>query len=725
MSLDRRQLALGLLGGGVVLGWSRGTSAAPRGGGAKQPILLNTYVQVTPDDRVIIYTPGAEMGQGVAHAMPKIVAEEMDADWNRVDIRLSHADDAFASPVNKKQRSGNSDGIITYYSALRQMGAGARAMLVSAAATRWGVDAASCVVSAGVIRHAASNRSLRFGDVAEAASKLTPPATLTLKNPKAFTLIGKSFPRKDLPPKVDGTALFGADVRLPGMLYAAVKHCPVIGGKITGYDKAALLKRPGVRSVVELDGAIAVVAASYWQARTALDQTELEIESPPQLLQAEALREQLLAALKQDKLGPTWPTNMRGPPKPVDPAPVMTALAAAPRKFEAVYELPYLAHAPMEPPCCTALVTADECHVWGPLQAADVPRRLAAKITGLPLEKVRVDRTYLGGGFGRKWEDDFLIQAVTIAKATPGVPVKLLWTREEDIRHDAYRPAFATRTQAALDAEGYPTAMHSRIAGQSIFTSKSIPWPEGMADPTSAGGLIADHYKIPLKLIDYVEVKTPIRVGYWRSVTQSQNCFFSETAIDEMAHNAKVDPVAYREKLIGDSSPRMLAVMRKAAEASGWGTPLPKGRGRGIALSAMAFSLCAQVAEVEVDEAKRVRVKRIVCAFDCGLQIEPDSIVAQLEGGIVFGLSAALFGGITLEEGRVMEGNFDTHRIAAMADTPPIEVHLIQTDAPPSGVGEASTPVIMPALGNAIFAATGTRLRRLPVMSSDFQVMDA
>ncbi|MEC3911421.1 molybdopterin cofactor-binding domain-containing protein [Sphingobium sp. CR2-8] len=715
VALDRRGFLA--LGGGLAVGVAIGGAARAEAQGASGA--LNAYVAISPDGNVEIVTPGAEMGQGIADALPRIVAEELDADWSRVTVRLSGASPAFAAK-NKRQRSANSDGITSYYDLLRQVGASARAMLVTTAAARWGVDPATITTRDSRLIHAASGRTLGYGDVATEAAKLPVPTGVPLKDADSFRLIGKNFPRKDIPAKVRGAAPFGMDLVLPDMLYAAVRHVPVAGGTLAPFASEPALGIAGVRKVVTLDNAVGVIADRYWQAHKGALALDLAAQPGPRIDSA-ILRQRIVAGLeRQDGILP-FPVGFDGqkPDMGASADVVDAALAAAPIKVEATYEVPYLAHATMEPLCCTALVRADSCEIWGPLQCADVVAPELAKITGLAAQAVTVNRTYLGGGFGRKNERDFVHQAVRLAMAVPGRPVMLIWPRDEDMRNDFYRPGFAARLTAGVEQDGRISAMRGRISGQPLSTMSQFRFP-GLADGAVAGGLLSPDYRLGAQQIEGVEIEGPVRTGYWRSVSGSQNGFFSEAIIDEIAAKLKRDPLEYRLAIAKDD-PRTHAVLKLVGEKSGWGKPMAKGQGRGVALATGWGSRCAMVVEVAVKD-KVLRVTRIVCAFDCGQQVAPDNIVSQLEGAAIFGLSAALFGKITLKDGAVVEGSFGDYPVVLMRSTPQIEVHLVDSGAPVGGVGEAGVPAIAPALCGAIHAATGRRIRALPIIDAGFEV---
>ncbi|MET0241219.1 MAG: molybdopterin cofactor-binding domain-containing protein [Sphingobium sp.] len=713
-------------GAGLAVGVAIGVPVSPAKATtalADAPIegAINAYVSIAENGDVTIVTPGAEMGQGVVDSMPRIVAEELDADWSRVTVRLSGAHAAYQA-ANKRQRSANSDGITGYYDILRRVGASTRAMLISAAAQRWGVDSATVETREGRLLHPATGRSIGYGDVAAFAAKLTVPATVALKDPKDFRLIGQAMPRKDIPAKVRGTAEFGMDLVLPDMLYASVRHVPVAGGTLEPVDPAPALAITGVKKVVPLGtNAVAVIADRLWQARKAADALTIAAAPGPRIGTAE-LTGRIRAGLdRTDGILP-FPIALEGgkPDMGASTTAVAQAVGAAPIRVEAEYSVPYLAHAAMEPLCCTALVTADRCEVWGAMQCADVVAPELAAILGISADRIVIHRSFLGGGFGRKNERDFVQQAVHLARAVPGRPVMLVWPRDEDMRNDFYRPGFAARLTAGVQPDGTVVAMHGKISGQPLSTMSQFRFP-GIGDGAVGGGLISPDYALGARRIECVEVEGPVRTGYWRSVSGSQNGFFSESIIDEIAAKLKRDPLEYRLSILKDD-PRSRAVLKTAAEKAGWDRKLPKGQGRGIALATGWGSRCAMVVEVAVT-GKALTVRRIVCAFDCGLQISPDNIVAQLEGAAIFGLSAALFGKITLEDGAVVQSSFSDYPVVLMRSTPKIEVHLVPSDAHVGGVGEAGVPGIAPALCGAIFAATARRIRTLPIVDQGFEVL--
>jgi isoquinoline 1-oxidoreductase beta subunit len=704
-----RRTALGLAGGLTLSFALPVRSAVPQSEGAS----LSAYVQITPDNRVIVVCPGSEIGQGVYTGLPKILCEELEADWAALEVQLSAAGDAYANPAKKRQSTGNSDAITAYMPVLLKTGAQAREMLVAAAAKQWGVKPEECRAENSVIYHDASKRSTTFGSVAAAAAKLPVPAEPPLKAPENWKLIGKDFIRKDTPAKVDGSADFGADVKLPGLLVATLTTCPVFGGQLKSYDAAAAMTVKGVVKLVEIDngsgtGGLAAVAQNYYQAKKALDAAKIVWDTKGG------------EGFSSAGYSNTMREALNGEAKPLPPSKrgdVAEALKTAAKTVDVVYEVPLLAHACMEPMSSTALVTDDSCIVWSPAQQQGAARELAAKLSGVPLEKTTLQNTFSGGGFGRKWELDFTRQAVQIAMAVKGSPVRMYWSREEDIQHDYYRPAHLIRMRGALDTDNNITALHARVVGQSMLAFQKRPMP---VDFTAVGGAINLGYAVPHTLIEFAQTTPNVPVGFWRSVAASHNAFFSEAMIDELAALAGQDPLDVRRALLKDK-PRELAVLNTAAERAGWGKKLPAGEGLGIAYTPGFGSILAEVAHVVVKN-NDVRVKKITCVADCGVLIEPSNVVAQLEGGIVFGLSAALFDEITIEKGAVKQSNFADYPMPTLATMPELDIHLIASDAKPGGVGETSVPGVAPAIANAIFAATGQRIRTLPLKRAGFSV---
>ena len=713
--INRRGLlqVLGLGAGALVLGI--GPARAQAGGGQFGAIL-----GIGADGAVTIVCPASEMGQGTQEALARIIAEELDCDWAKVTIRQPWADRAFINPVAKRQLTANSMTVTGYFPSLRKLGASARASLVEAGAAKMGVPASDLTTAKGQVRHAASGRALGYGELAGAAAALPLRADPPLKPASTFTLIGAKMPRKDLAAKVTGAAEYGIDVHEVGMLVAALALAPHRHAKVaaSGIDEAKAM--PGVKAVAPVNGGYAIIADSYWRAQKAAAKLTVTASASPIAGLHDAKVAATIAKAFDTVPAEPFPNidvlsfPVRGAPS--DPVAVAAALAAAPRRLEAEYAVPYLAHAALEPLCCSARFKDGELLVRGPLQAPEASRDLAAAIAGLPVEKVRVEVTFIGGGFGRKWSTDFVEVAVQAALAAPGQMVKTIWTREQDFAQDEFRPAFVARYKAGIGTDGKLLAMSSRIAGQSINRFHKRKGPPGMGDPSAAAMLIYAAYDFPDKLIEYHPADLSIPVGFWRSVTLSQNAFFAESMIDEVARAVKADPLAYRRAMLA-KHPRALAVLDKVAEMSGWSGKRAKGKGRGVALSYADNAWCAQVVEVSVS-GKSLTIDRITCAFDCGLAIDPPSVEAQMSGGIVFGLQAALWGEVHFADGAVSSANFSDYRMAMLADVPRIDVALLQGSERPGSVGESGVPAIAPALVNAIADAGGPRIRRLPIANS-------
>jgi isoquinoline 1-oxidoreductase beta subunit len=686
--LERRQfLKLTVAaGGGLLVGFHLPGLAASRdtfqlGGHHFSP---NSWIHLAPDDTVTLMVATSELGQGAMTAIPMLLAEELEADWAKVKVTPAPVNPDFNNPLSGRQSTGGSTAVRGYWEPLRRVGAGTRELLIAAAAKTWGVVASECRARDCEVIHTASGRRLRYGALLATASQLTPPAEVRLKDPKDFRLIGKPTARLDTPAKVNGSAVFGCDVRRPGMLTAVVARCPVFGGKPKGYDAKAARAVRGVQQVVAIDSGIAVVADSFWSAqrgRAALD-VQWDVGSMAKLDSA-AIQAQLRAALRR-----------RGNADRND-GDTDKALAGASRVVEALYETPYVAHACMEPMNCTADVRRDGCEVWAPTQAQTNARAAAAQACGLPESKVQIHTTFAGGGFGRRLQQDFVIEAVQLSKAV-GAPVQVLWTREDDMQHDFYRPANATQLRAALDARGLPRAWFQRIAGpRNALRGVTIP------------------YAIDNVRVEQVEEDPGVPVGAWRSVGASQNGFTVECFVDELAHAAGQDPLAYRLALL-KQAPRHRAALQLAADKAGWGKKLPAGHGRGLAVYESFAGWVAHVVEVSVGRGA-IRVQRVVSAVDCGLAVNPAGVHAQTESAITFALTAAFKGEITIRDGRVEQGNFNDQPLLRIDEMPAIEAHLVPSREPPGGVGEPGVPPLAPALANAVFAATGQRLRSLPL----------
>jgi len=674
----------------------------------------NAWIRVATDGAVTLTVDKSEMGQGSQTGLAMILAEELEADWSTV--RLGPVPENPAG-WSRRMSTGGSTAIRTSWEPLRKAGAAAREMLIDAAATTWKVDRASCRAERGAVVHAPSKRRLTYGKLVAKAAQLPVPKDPPLKDPKDFRLLGTRVPRLDTPAKVDGSAVFGIDVKAPGMLVASIERCPVFGGTLKSYDATKAKAVPGVRAVVALEpspwtgttgawaagcaAGVAVVADTYWQAMTGRKALQVEWdEGAAASLDSDGIRAEFLKRAEQ----PGVEARKDG-----DAA---AALAGAAKRVEAVYEVPFLHHATMEPMSCTAHVRSDGCDVWVPTQNQTRAQEVAAELTGLPKEQVRVHTTFLGGGFGRRLEPDFVSEAVRVSKAA-GAPVKVIWSREDDVQHGFYRPATYNRFAAALDASGSPVAWTHRIVAPPILL-KFGPLDKGI-DRTLIDGAANLPYAIPNVLVDQVAVDLlPVPRGFWRSVGISQNAFVTECFFDEVAVAAGKDPYELRRQLLRDK-PRHLRTLELAAQKAGWGTPPPAGHGRGIALAEWAPTTCAQVAEVSVTPDGRVRVHRVVCAVDCGPTVNVGQIEAQLQGGIVYGLTAALYGEITLQGGRVQQSNFTDYPMLHIEEMPVVEVHVVPSDDKQGGIGEPSVGPVAPAVCNAIFAATGKRIRKLPI----------
>jgi isoquinoline 1-oxidoreductase subunit beta len=702
--LSRRSfLATGAaVGGGLVLSLSLpiGRSDAA----TTEEFTPNAFIRIDSDGQIVLTMPYVEMGQGTYTSIPMLIAEELEVGLNQV--RLEHAppnEKLYANPLLGVQATGNSNAMRGAWKPLRTAGATAREMLIAAAAKRWNVDPKSCRAQKGEVVHVASGRRLTYGELAVEAAKMPVPANLTLKKPEEFELIGTPAKRLDTAGKVNGSAVYGMDARPPGVKIATLAQSPVLGGKVKSVDDTAAKAVKGVRQIVRLDDAVAVVADHMGAAKKGLEALKIEWD------------EGALASLStQDIAGELEQATLKTGALAQNIGDADKAMAGAATKVEAVYQLPFLAHATMEPMNCTVHVRSDACEIWIGTQAIARVQAFAAKAVGLPAEKVIVHNHLIGGGFGRRLEADGAARAVEIARQVDG-PVKVVWTREEDIQHDAYRPYWFDRISAGLDAQGKPVAWKNHFAGSSVIARWLPPGFKDGLDPDSTEGAINLVYDFPNLHVEYSRVEPKgIATGFWRSVGPSHNVFVTESFVDELAVAAKQDAVAYRRALLG-KNPRAKAVLDLAAEKAGWGQPLPKGHGRGVSLQFVFGSYLAQVAEVEVSKDGNVRVRRVVCAMDCGTVVNPNTVEAQLMSGITFGATAALYGEITLKNGRVEQTNFDTYQMIRMNEAPAIEVHVVKSSEPPGGMGETGTSGVVPAIANAIFAATGKRLRKMPV----------
>lgn len=701
----RRFLRAGAATGGglmVSLMLPLAVGAQPAGSKGFAP---NAFVRIGEDGRVALVMPYVEMGQGTYTAIPMLIAEELEVSLGQV--RLEHAppdEKLYGNPlIAGVQATGGSTAIMAAWQPLRQAGAVARTLLVAAAAKRWNVAPETCRAQAGEVLHSATGRSLKYGALAADAARLPVPKDVALKDPKDFKIIGTPAKRLDAPAKVDGSAIYGIDVRPPGVKVATLAQSPVFGGRLKSLDDTAAKAVKGVRQIVRLDDAVAVVADHMGAAKKGLAALKIEWDDGPH---ARLTTEQIARELEQATLAAGAVAQ--------DVGDTAKALTTAATKVEATYHLPFLAHAAMEPMNCTVHVRKDGCDVWVGTQVAARAQAAAAKVTRLPLDKVVLHQHLIGGGFGRRLEIDGVTRATEIARHVDG-PVKVVWTREEDIQHDMYRPYWFDRLQAGLDGKGRPIAWSHRFAGSSIIARWLPPGFSKGLDPDSIDGAIHLAYGLPNLRVEYRRVEPPgVPTAFWRSVGPSHNVFVVESFMDELAAAAKQDPVAYRAALL-EKSPRAKAVLELAAAKAGWGQALPQGVGRGVSVQKVFGSYLAQVAEVEVAKDGSVRVRRVVAAVDCGIVVNPDTVKAQIESATNFGITAALYGEVTIKDGRVEQSNFDTYQMLRLDEAPSIEVHIVKSAEAPGGMGEPGTSAIVPAVANAIYAATGKRLRRMPV----------
>jgi isoquinoline 1-oxidoreductase beta subunit len=676
----------------------------------------NAFLRVAPDNSVTIIAKHVEMGQGAYTGIATIVAEELDANWQDVRVESAPADaKRYANlAFGTMQGTGGSSAMANSWMQLREAGAKARAMLVSAAAAQWKVPATELVTRDGSVHHAATNRSATYGSLASAAARLPVPQKVALKSPKDFRLIGHQLPRVDVPPKTDGTAQFTLDVTFPGMLVALLQRPPLFGATVKSFDASAAKAVPGVVSVVQVPGGVAVVAKGFWAAKQGRDALKIEWDdSKAEKRSSDAIMAEYRRLAEQPGATARKDGNAE------------QALSGAAKKISASYSFPYLAHAPMEPLDAVVKLTADSCEIWAGDQFQTVDQANAARTAGLDPQQVKIHTLYAGGSFGRRanTRSDYIVEAVSIARAlgANGTPVKLQWTREDDIHGGLYRPMYFHKLDAGLTADGKLVGWRHRIVGQSILGDTpfaSVMVKNGI-DATSVEGAANLAYAIPNISVELTTTQTGVPVLWWRVVGSSHTAFAVEAFIDEAAHAAGKDPFAFRRDLLAHE-PRMRAVLELAAQKAGWdpAKPLPKGRGRGIAVAEAFKTFVAQVAEVSVDQDGNVKVERVVCAVDCGTPINPDVIAAQMEGGIGFGLGAALHSAITLKDGKVEQNNFDAYQVLRIAEMPKVEVHIVQSGEAPTGVGEPGVAPVGPAVADAIFAATGKRLYDLPFPSA-------
>jgi isoquinoline 1-oxidoreductase beta subunit len=697
-------------GGGLLIGINlsacdkddnKAISAAPAESISEDSFTPNAWIRIAPDNRVTLQVASSEMGQGIMTGIAMLLAEELDADWARVKAEFAPANSAYNNPLMGRQATGGSTAIRGFWESLRMAGAAAREVLVQAAAREWNVSPEACRTEKGSVIHDASKRKLSYGELARAASTLPVPTAVFLKEPDEFVLLGQPLPRLDTPQKTDGSAIFGIDIELPGLMTASIARCPVLGGSVKSFDASKTLSIPGVRHAIEISSGIAVIADHYWAAKKGRDALSIEWnEGPDPGLSSASIFAQFKQGLE------------KGGVSARDEGNVDKALKNASKSLEAIYEVPYQAHACMEPMNCTADVRNDSCDVYVPTQAQTNTQKTAMEITGLPEEKVKVHTTFLGGGFGRRSEQDFVRDALESSKAIRK-PVKVIWSREDDMMHDQYRPATYNALRGGLDAQGRIVAWEHRIAGPSILHRLNSDWVKNGLDGTSIEGAKNIPYGIDNLFVSYAMVNPGVPVGFWRSVGSSQNAYITECFFDELAALAGRDPLEARLELM-DDHPRHAGVLKLAAEKSGWGGKLPEGRARGIAVAESFGSYVAEVAEVSIDRG-RVRVHRVTCAVDCGQTVNPNSIRAQMESAVVYGLTATLKGAITIKDGRVMQTNFDNYPLLSIAESPEIDVHIVKSDAAPGGIGEPGVPPAAPAVANAVFALTGKPVRSLPI----------
>lgn len=744
LKMTKRSFLIGsaALAGGLVVGYAvlrekPGTAGFEDWG--KKGAALNAWVKITPDGDIIIAVPRAEMGQGVYTSVAMLIAEELEVDLDQVTVEHPDRDGKYINKFSVRSQMGSdfppliwvvermtaripmvgtgaSSTIRGAWTTMPVVGAAAREMLIAAAAARWGVAPDQCEARSGRITNRKTQVSLGYGELAEAAALLEVPANPPLKDPSEYRLVGTPVQRLDIPDKVTGSAVFSIDVSLPDMLYAVMRPCPFCDGRVSSYEPDAVKNMPGVIDVIEIQNGVAVVADSYWHARKAADALDIDFAEPEGArVNSSMISQDYIRVLEQ----PDEVFTVR------DDGDAAAALAGAARSVEAIYQVPFLAHACMEPLNCTVRVDGDRAEVWVGSQSPTMAALGVARGAGIEPENVTCHITYMGGGFGRRADLDWIVQAAQIARAMEGRPVKLIWSREDDMVQDTFRPAAVARFKGGLDDNGAPVAWSNRIVVQPLIVSfierAMLDFPvTPEKDRTMTEGAIELPYGIDNLLVDKVSMRLPVEVGNWRSVGHSFNAFFTESFVDEMAHAARRDAYEFRRALLAES-PRHLAVLDLAAKKSGWGEPRGARHGRGLALHESFGTIVAEVVDVFVSHDGKVRVDRVVCVVDCGSVVNPDTVAAQMESGIVFGLSAALYGEITIEDSRVVQQNFPAYDVVRLHDMPIIEAHIMPGSEFPGGVGEPSTPPIAAAVANAVFDASGVRVRRLPLTRANFR----
>jgi isoquinoline 1-oxidoreductase beta subunit len=706
--LSRRVLLTGSLAGGFLLAFHLPLHALAQNEPVQPPddtsgkFAPNAFIRIDNAGKTTLVMPQVEMGQGIYTAVAMILAEELDADFSSVVLEHAPANEKlYANPAFGIQATGGSTSLRAFWTPLREAGATARAMLVQAAAQQWQVEPASCTASNGEVTHRESGRKLSYGALATAAGSERPPKDVALKDPKDFALIGKPLKRFDTPDKVNGKTVYGIDAMLPDMKFATLAACPVFGGKVGKVDDSAAKKIPGVQKIVVLDDMVAVVGDHMWAAKKGLDALVVDWdEGPNARLSSNDIWQDLRAASEKDGVVAKSTGD------------IAKGLATGDR-LEASYELPFLAHATMEPLNATVHVKPDSCEIWTGTQIMARVQSEAAKAAGLPVEKVTVNNHLIGGGFGRRLEPDMVVAAVRVAKQVDG-PVKVVWTREQDIQHDIYRPVYRDTIAATLSS-GKIVGWKYRVSGSAIIARWLPPAFEKGIDIDAVDSAVDMPYDIPNFHVEYMRAEPPaVPTGFWRGVGSNNNVFAIECFMDELARKAGKDPIAFRRDMLGQT-PRLKAALDLVAEKSGWGQPLAARAGRGVCVQPSFGSFIATVVEAEVDEQGEVRLRRVTSAVDTGIAVNPDTIVAQLEGGLIFGLTAALYGEITIDKGRVQQSNFHDYRMLRIDQAPKIEVHVIKSGEAPGGIGETGVTAGPPALRNAIYAATGVALRRLPI----------